>query len=70
MAIGMMGHPVFSAIFILPSLKGDQAVLYIGNHRSYFDILLTYSRCPGLTGYENESYHSCLLSAEELRHLP
>ena len=29
----------------------DQAVLYIINHRSYFDILLTYSRCPGLTGY-------------------
>lgn len=29
----------------------DQAVLYIGNHRSFFDILLTYSRCPGLTGY-------------------
>ncbi|MDY3919308.1 MAG: lysophospholipid acyltransferase family protein [Candidatus Limivivens sp.] len=29
----------------------DQPVLYIGNHRSFFDILLTYSRCPGLTGY-------------------
>lgn len=29
----------------------DQAVLYIINHRSYFDILLTYSRCPRLTGY-------------------
>lgn len=29
----------------------DQAVLYIGNHRSYFDILLTYSRCPIRTGY-------------------
>lgn len=29
----------------------DQAVLYIANHRSYFDILLTYSRCPRLTGY-------------------
>ena len=29
----------------------DQAILYIGNHRSYFDILLTYSRCPRLTGY-------------------
>lgn len=29
----------------------DQAVLYIGNHRSYFDIVLSYSRCPGLTGY-------------------
>ena len=29
----------------------DQAVLYIGNHRSYFDIIITYARCPGLTGY-------------------
>ena len=29
----------------------DQPVLYIGNHRSFFDILLTYSRCPRLTGY-------------------
>ena len=28
----------------------DQPVLYIGNHRSFFDILLTYSRCPRLTG--------------------
>jgi len=29
----------------------DRAVLYVGNHRSYFDILLTYSRCPRRTGY-------------------
>ena len=29
----------------------DQAVLYVGNHCSYFDILLTYSMCPDLTGY-------------------
>ena len=29
----------------------DEAVLYIGNHRSYFDIVITYARCPGLTGY-------------------
>ena len=29
----------------------DEPVLYIGNHRSFFDILLTYSRCPRLTGY-------------------
>ena len=29
----------------------DTAVLYIGNHRSFFDILLTYVMCPGLTGY-------------------
>lgn len=29
----------------------DEAVLYIGNHRSYFDVVLTYARCPGLTSY-------------------
>ena len=29
----------------------DEPVLFIGNHRSFFDILLTYSRCPRLTGY-------------------
>lgn len=28
-----------------------QAVLYIPNHQSYFDIVITYSRCPDLTGY-------------------
>lgn len=29
----------------------DEPVLFIGNHRSMFDILLTYSRCRRLTGY-------------------
>ena len=29
----------------------DQPVLYIGNHRSYFDILMTYARCPIRCGY-------------------
>ena len=29
----------------------DEPVLFIGNHRSYFDILLTYSRCRDLTGF-------------------
>lgn len=29
----------------------DEPVLFIGNHRSQFDILLTYSRCKHLTGY-------------------
>ncbi|MCI9314373.1 MAG: 1-acyl-sn-glycerol-3-phosphate acyltransferase [Lachnospiraceae bacterium] len=29
----------------------DEAVLYVGNHRSYFDILLTYVRVPRPTGY-------------------
>lgn len=29
----------------------EGAVLYVGNHRSYFDIILTYSHFPGTTGY-------------------
>ena len=29
----------------------DEPVLYIGNHRSYFDIVITYIRVPRLTGY-------------------
>ena len=29
----------------------DRAVLYIPNHRSYFDIILTYVRVPRPTGY-------------------
>ena len=33
------------------NIPKDTAVLFIGNHRSYFDIVLTYARCRGLTGY-------------------
>lgn len=29
----------------------DTAVLYVGNHRSIFDIVLTYPRVPGPTGF-------------------
>ena len=29
----------------------DEPVLYIGNHRSFFDIPITYSRCRRLTGF-------------------
>ena len=29
----------------------DKAVLYIGNHRSFFDVLITYTRCHDVTGY-------------------
>ena len=29
----------------------DEPVLYIGNHRSFFDILLTYTRVPRRCGY-------------------
>ena len=43
----------------------DIPVLYIGNHRSYFDILLTYSRCPIRTGYIAKKE----LSKEDKKHI-
>lgn len=33
------------------NVPADAPVLYVGNHRSYFDILLTYTRVPRPTGY-------------------
>lgn len=33
------------------NIPTDTAVLYVGNHRSFFDIVLTYVRVPRLTGY-------------------
>jgi 1-acyl-sn-glycerol-3-phosphate acyltransferase len=39
----------------------NEAVLYVGNHRSFFDILITYVRVPRPTGYvakdEMRKYH-------------
>lgn len=35
----------------LPNIPKDRPVLFIGNHRSYFDILITYINVPGPTGY-------------------
>lgn len=29
----------------------NKPVLYVANHRSLFDVPITYSRCPGRTGY-------------------
>lgn len=39
----------------------DTAVLYIANHRSFFDILLTYVRVPRCTGY---------IAKYEMKHIP
>lgn len=39
----------------------DEPVLFIPNHRSFFDILLTYSRCRRLTGY---------IAKKEMEHIP
>lgn len=33
------------------NLITDRAVLYVGNHRSFFDIIISYSMMPTLTGY-------------------
>lgn len=33
------------------NIPADQAVLYVGNHRSYFDILVGYVTVPGLMGF-------------------
>lgn len=33
------------------NVPSDSAVLYVGNHRSFFDIVLTYPRVPRPTGY-------------------
>ena len=51
----------------------DQAVLYIGNHRSFFDIVLTYARCPDLTGYiaqKGDSACAAALPVDEISLLP
>ena len=29
----------------------DEAALFVGNHRSYFDILILYVQCKNLTGF-------------------
>lgn len=33
------------------NIPRDTAVLYVGNHRSFFDVVLTLSLFPGITGY-------------------
>lgn len=35
----------------IENIPKDQAVLYIGNHRSFYDIIISYSLVPRLTGY-------------------
>lgn len=33
------------------NIPDDQAVLYIGNHLSFFDIVITYTQIKGMTGF-------------------
>jgi 1-acyl-sn-glycerol-3-phosphate acyltransferase len=43
------------------NIPKKQAVLYVANHRSFFDIILTYKNCPDLTGY---------ISKKEIKKVP
>lgn len=43
------------------NIPTDQAVLFVGNHRSYFDIILSYLAVPDMTGY---------ISKEEMNKIP
>lgn len=35
----------------LENIPKDEAVLFVGNHRGFFDIIISYSMMPNLTGY-------------------
>lgn len=37
------------------NIPKDEAVLYVGNHRSMVDIVITYALCPGLTGFVSKN---------------
>lgn len=43
------------------NVPSDRAVVYIGNHRSYFDVILTYALCKTTTSY---------IAKAELRNIP
>ena len=48
----------------------DEPVLYIGNHRSLFDVPITYSRCRRLTGFiSKKEFESVPLLATWMRYL-
>lgn len=35
----------------LENIPKDQAVLFVGNHQSFFDVILGYHLCPPITGF-------------------
>lgn len=52
------------------NVPSDTPVLYIGNHRSFYDILLTYTRCRRPTGYVAKyEMHSIPLLSNWMRYL-
>ncbi len=45
----------------MENIPKDEPVLFVGNHRSLFDIIIVYSRMPNLTGF---------VSKKELKKIP
>ena len=52
-AFRCIGHLAGAKIIVtgLENIPQDTAVLYVGNHRSYFDVVLTLSYFPRIAGY-------------------
>lgn len=52
-AFNIVGTLAGTKVIVLgrENIPTDTAVLYVGNHRSFFDIVLTCSKFPGITGY-------------------
>lgn len=47
----LLGCGVRKTVIGLENIPKDEAVLYVSNHRSYFDILIGYTTVPTLTGF-------------------
>lgn len=47
----LFGCGVKRTVIGLENVPKDEAVLYVSNHRSYFDILIGYTTVPTLTGF-------------------
>lgn len=47
----LLGCGVKKTVIGLENIPKDEAVLYVSNHRSYFDILIGYTTVPTLTGF-------------------
>ncbi|MBP5384702.1 MAG: 1-acyl-sn-glycerol-3-phosphate acyltransferase [Lachnospiraceae bacterium] len=47
----------------------DEAVLFISNHRSFFDIIITYTLVPGQTGYISKKENRIPILAQYMKNI-
>jgi 1-acyl-sn-glycerol-3-phosphate acyltransferase len=64
--VSALSHILFlsgvkTTVIGLENVPKDEAVLYVANHRSYFDIVIGYTTVPTLTGF---------ISKIEMEHIP